>query len=467
MRTTNGELLGTGLFALLLLAVAFLPAGGGFHFPRLDHGPKDLVDRDLRQIHKDTLRVLVLPDALSWEPRPGAQTGLEWELLERYARWEKVAIKPIPVSNRDSMLMMLRNGQGDIIAAQTTAAGWAAHGNACTQGYRLVACMHANVPGGKTQGSDSLLMSSWSPFLDTLGRLVTGDSTWRIKLEPGTPEELLTALALGRHKKSLLVSDATAYMEAKRLPLVEFKERTGRSVPLVFVVRPNASKLLHAMDTWLALSPEREVRTAMIEAYENGLDTRKVRASRSGLALGSNSISPFDSLFQLHADSSSLDWKLLAAVAYKESSFDTSAVSYAGAGGLMQMMPATAAAMGVSKNGGVDGHIRGASQYLHTLNGIWQREVPRDDQRLKFVLAAYNAGPGHVKDAQRLAKTLGLDPTRWDGNVERAVVLLNRPRYFTLPLAKNGYCRGQDVYWYVREVTGLFGWLRGSDTEKK
>ena len=69
--------------------------------------------------------------------------------------------------------------------------------------------------------------------------------------------------------------------------------------------------------------------------------------------------------------------------------------------------------------------------------------------------------------AQRLAKTLGLDPNRWDGNVEKAMVLLNRPRYFTLPLAKNGYCRGQDVYFYVREVTGLFGWLRGNDMEKK
>ncbi|MFZ1666947.1 MAG: transglycosylase SLT domain-containing protein [Flavobacteriales bacterium] len=466
MRKFSAEALGTGLFALLLLALALLPSVGGIHFAKAEHGANDLIRRDLREIHKDTLRVLVLPDALTYEPRPGARTGLEWELLERFARWEKVAIKPIPVSDRDSMYWMLRHGLGDIIAAQTTQAGWASPGNACTQGYRLVACMRATVPGGKTQAKDSLAVSAWSPFLDTLGRLVTGDSAWRVAIKPQPPEVLLTSVALGRTKQ-LLVTDATAYMEAKRLPLVEFKDRTGRSVPLVFVVRPNSEKLLHALDTWLALSPEREVRRAMIEAYENGLDTRKVRASRSGLTLGSDSISPFDSLFQLHADSSSLDWKLLAAVAYKESSFDTSAVSYAGAGGLMQMMPATAAAMGVTKEGGVDGHIRGASQYLHTLNAIWQREVSRDDQRMKFVLAAYNAGPGHVKDAQRLAKTLGLDPNRWDGNVEKAMVLLNRPRYFTLPLAKNGYCRGQDVYFYVREVTGLFGWLRGNDMEKK
>lgn len=459
MRKIGAESIGTGLFGLLLLAMVALPRAWRGREPKAV--TDQLVQRDLDEINKDTLRVLVLPDALTWEKRPGAQTGLEWELLERFARWQKVAIKPIPVSDRDSMMMMLRSGRGDIIAAQVSPMGWAARKAACTQGYRLVACMKALALNVKPHATDSILVSEWSPFLDSLGNFTTGDTSWKLTMDPRTPEQLLLAVALGREKE-LLVTDATADMESKRLPLVIFKDRTGRSIPLVFAVRPNSVRLLHALDTWLALTPEREARNAIITAYENGLDTRKVRASRSNMAMGADSISPFDSLFQLHADSSSLDWKLLAAVAYKESSFDTSAVSYAGAGGLMQMMPATAAAMGVTKDGGVDGHIRGASQYLHNLNAIWRKEVPRDDQRLKFVLAAYNAGPGHVKDAQRLAKTLGLDPTRWDGNVERAMVLLNRPGYFTQPLAKNGYCRGQDVYWYVREVSGLFGWLRGT-----
>lgn len=454
------EWIGTGLFGLLLLALAVVPKGWEIHLAPPGHRAPELAHRDLPEIAKDTLRVLVLPDALTWEKRPGAQTGLEWELLERFARWQKLAIRPIPVSDRDSMALMLRSGEGDIIAAQVAPMGWAAQGNACSQPYRLVACMKAIPASSKGPAGDSLCVSAWSPFLDSLGNPVTGDASWKLSVDPRTPEALLTASALG-DIRALLVSDATAYMEAKRLPLVAFKDRTGRSVPLVFAVRPNAVRLLHALDTWLALAPERDAREAIITAYDNGLDTRKSRTKHSNMAMGTDSISPFDSLFQLHADSSSLDWKLLAAVAYKESKFDTAAVSYAGAGGLMQMMPTTAAAMGVTKDGGVNGHIRGASQYLHSLNAIWRREVPRDDQRLKFVLAAYNAGPGHVKDAQRLARTLGLDPTRWDGNVERAMVLLNRPKYFTLPLAKNGYCRGQDVYWYVRDVTGLFGWLRG------
>jgi len=159
----------------------------------------------------------------------------------------------------------------------------------------------------------------------------------------------------------------------------------------------------------------------MIEAYDNGLDTRGPRRSFRALTFGGDTISPFDSLFQVHADSLNWDWKLLAAVAYKESKFDTAATSKAGAGGLMQMMPTTAALMGVDQTGGVDAHIQGASRYLARLDRIWQAEIPAPAQRLKFVLAAYNAGPGHVKDAQRLAKELGLNPLRWDGDAAACI----------------------------------------------
>src|SRR5690606_28418878 len=225
---------------------------------------------------------------------------------------------------------------------------------------------------------------------------------------------------LGRGHR-LVVSDATASMEAKRLPLVNFGSRTGLSIPMVFGVRTNAMHLLHALDTWLASAKEYEARKALFAAYDNGLETRGRRPSFGSMAFGTDSISRFDSLFQVHADSLHWDWKLLAAVAFKESRFDTAAISYAGAGGLMQMMPNTAALMGVTAEGGVNGHIEGATRYLNRLDRIWRKEIPAPAERLKFVLAAYNAGPGHVKDAQRLAAKLGLDPQRWDGHVERAI----------------------------------------------
>lgn len=465
------ESIGTGVFAALL-GVMLVPqtsvrAPVVKELPDWSH---PLVNRDLTQIKKDTLRILVLADPLTWEKRPGAQVGLEWELISRFAKRLKVPFKAVPVTDQQEMLMMLQKGAGDLIAAQITAEGWAAPYVACTQPYRRIASVKATAAirsgkhgkGSNDTAPDSVMVSRWSPFLDSLGQQIYGDTSWVLHVADDTPDGLMTKLALG-DLPALLTSDATAAMEAKRLPLVKFQARIGRSVPLVFGVRANATHLLHALDTWMAQATERDARNAMIAAYNNGLETRGPVRSFHAMALGADSISPYDSLFQLHAESNSWNWKLLAAVAYKESRFDTAAVSYMGAGGLMQMMPATAAMMGVTKGSGLDGHIKGASDYLGKLDAIWRKSVSSGDQRLKFVLASYNAGPGHVRDAQRLAEDLGLDPHRWDGNVERAIVLLNRPRYFTAPGIKTGYCRGQDTYWYVRDVVTLFAWLGGKD----
>ncbi|MBK9059818.1 MAG: transglycosylase SLT domain-containing protein [Flavobacteriales bacterium] len=317
--------------------------------------------RDLRRIRKDTLRVLVLSDPLTWEQRPGAMTGLEWELLERFAKRQRLHIKAVPVADRDSMLVMLPR------RPRRCDRGTAYHrwldGSLHAPDPALSPCrgMYARPrtarPGSSDQGSaDTLAVSAWSPFLDSLQLSTAVDSGVVLHIVDQLPEELLARSAMGK-VPVVLVSDALADMEAKRLPLVEFGPRLGKSVPLVFAVRTNADHLLHALDTWLAVASEREARKSIITAYENGLDTCGTIRSFSALAFGGDTISPYDSLFQVHADSLSWDWRLLAAVAFKESRFDTTALSYAGAGGLMQMMPTTALRMGVTAEGGLNGHI--------------------------------------------------------------------------------------------------------------
>lgn len=150
----------------------------------------------------------------------------------------------------------------------------------------------------------------------------------------------------------------------------------------------------------------------------------------------------------------------MAALAFKESRFDTSALSHAGAQGLMQMMPSTLERLGHDTANGVGGTIQAATRYLAQLDTLWRGSVPNREQRLKFVLASYNAGPGHIKDAQRLAERFGLDPRRWDGSVERTVLLLGDAHYHTLPEVKNGYCRGHETFWHVRDVIGAFHQFR-------
>ena len=73
-------------------------------------------------------------------------------------------------------------------------------------------------------------------------------------------------------------------------------------------------------------------------------------------------------------------------------------------------------------------------------------------ERLKFILASYNAGPGHVLDAMRLAQKYGKDPSKWDNQVDYYILHKNEPLYYRAPEAKNGYCNGKQTYNYVRQV---------------
>ena len=163
-------------------------------------------------------------------------------------------------------------------------------------------------------------------------------------------------------------------------------------------------------------------------------------------------ISPYDSLFRVYADTVGWDWKMLAAVAYVESKFDTAAVSAVGAQGLMQMMPRTARAMGVPEGMGSDPaeSVRAAARYFAYLSRLFHR-VP-DGERINFVLASYNAGFGHIHDAMRLANKYGKNRYVWDDNVETYLRLKNDSIYYTDSLCRNGKFSGIETTLFVRKV---------------
>lgn len=163
-------------------------------------------------------------------------------------------------------------------------------------------------------------------------------------------------------------------------------------------------------------------------------------------------ISPYDSLFRVYADTIGWDWKMLAAVAYVESKFDTAAVSAVGAQGLMQMMPRTARAMGVpeGKENDPGESVRAATDYFIYLSHLFRR-VP-ELERTNFVLAAYNAGFGHIYDAMRLANKYGKDRYVWNDNVETYLRLKNDSIYYTDSLCRNGKFSGIETTLFVRKV---------------
>lgn len=169
-------------------------------------------------------------------------------------------------------------------------------------------------------------------------------------------------------------------------------------------------------------------------------------------------ISEYDNLFKAYAKTIDWDWKLLAAQGYVESRFDPNATSWAGAKGLMQLMPGTARNYGLSPEEitNPEKNIEAATKSIRDLNKSLKKYVPDDAERIKFILAAYNSGIAHIYDAIALAKKYGKNPQIWHGNVSEALLMKSNPEFYNDDVCKYGYFRGKQTVSYVNEVSQTY-----------
>lgn len=228
-----------------------------------------------------------------------------------------------------------------------------------------------------------------------------------------------------------------------------------------WLVRRSSPLLAEALDRWF--SPDLKARlttSARRQPTGGGGVHRRMRAPI--LSRQKGIISPYDAHFVRHASAIGWDWRLLAAQCYQESGFDPQAVSWAGARGLMQIMPGTAAHLGLPMEQIHEPapNIQAAARYLRELNGTFS-DVRDANERTSFVLAAYNGGTGHVRDAMTLARRAGKNDKRWS-DVAPFLLLLSEPRYYNDSAVKFGYLRGQETFTYVKAIRERWNQYRGS-----
>ena len=217
-----------------------------------------------------------------------------------------------------------------------------------------------------------------------------------------------------------------------------------------WVVRKSSPELAKAIDAWASDKAGTHVYKALTKRY---FELSKQPVTTELPEVKNGHVSPYDELFRKHAKNIGWDWQLLASIGYQESRFNPNVVSWAGAEGLMGIMPNTAKALGVTphelKN--PDTGIRTGVDCLRRFRQGFGK-ITDPVEKIKFTLAAYNAGIGHIYDAQRLAEKYGKDPYVWDDNVAEYIRMKNDPEYYNDPVCKHGYLRGSETFNYVREV---------------
>jgi membrane-bound lytic murein transglycosylase F len=116
-------------------------------------------------------------------------------------------------------------------------------------------------------------------------------------------------------------------------------------------------------------------------------------------------------------------------------------------------MPNTGLELGFSNLFEVETSAHAGILHMHRLIEKTDPRIPFK-HRVRFALAAYNAGRGHVQDARRLAAQRGWDPNKWFNHVEKAMVLLEEPQYHRN--ARYGYVRGSETVAYVSNIQNRY-----------
>lgn len=410
------------------------------------------------------LRVLTLAGSTSYFYYKGEERGYEYEVIKRFANDNGLSLKVIVAPNITMLSQMLNDSIGDIIAYDIPI-------TENTQN-EILHCGPQNIT------EQVLIQRNNNPIADVvelIGRdvYVERGSKYETRLtnlnkELGgginicylnndtlVTEDLIEMVAQGKIDFTLADSNLarinnTYYHNLDIYVKVGFPQRSQ------WAVRKQSTHLAQAIDNWMANNYDSEEIKAINKRY---FGASKQMGDNAILSLTEGRISPFDEIFKQEAKTIKWDWRLLAAMAYHESRFDSTVVSWVGARGIMQLMPKTAEIFGlgmdsITMNGP---NVRVAVQVLQEIEQSLV-SVEDKEEKIKFVIAAYNSGLGHIFDAIALAKKYGKNPQLWYNEVEDAMCMKANPEYYSDEVCRFGYFRGRQTTTYVREVMTLYNY---------
>ena len=413
---------------------------------------------DLEDIKsRGVIRVLTRNNSTSYFLYKGVEAGFDYEIARWLAKELGVRLEMVVAPTRRELVPWLLDGKGDVIIAGFSTESSRADRVHLTRPYLetpwvVVTNKEAAAIDDKAELASigQIVIKPSSGALARLRALAVPSLQIKAAIETKESEDLLDAVGDG---------EVAACVIEERIAKVELLHRDDVRVAFTvpggddaeaWAVRKEDHKLWAALDDFLA-EHRKDVDWNVTYAKYHSSFARtaavrddSVRADRDGR------LSPWDDLFTKAAESADLDWRLLAAQAYQESRFDPQAHSPFGAVGVMQLLPSTSKELGCGAPLDPPCAIGAAAKFLSKLMKRYDAPNVALKDRVRFSLAAYNVGPAHLDDARTLAATQGLDENRWFGNVEKAMMLLSKPKYYQG--APHGFARGDEPVRYVSEI---------------
>jgi len=430
------------------------------------------VEVDLPEIiEKGKLTVLAENSSTSYFIYKEKKMGFEYELLKLFTEEIGVELEVIVVKNLDSLMTMLNRGDGDLIACNYTVTR---ERNKTINFSEPFLESQQVLVQRKPDGWEDMEEEEWkAKMLTKPGELAQKSvQVWKnssyyerlmhLQEEIGDTihieglqgniggEELIEMVADGIIDYTI-TEDNVAKVNEQFFDNIYTGLELSVSQKMAFGLRKSSHLLKARLDEWLVDFKNKSTYKYISRKYFELPHLAKNNFTNYTQLNGTN-ISQFDAIFKRASDLSGWDWRLIAAVAYQESKFNPDIQGFGGAYGMMQFMPNTGPHYGVYPDSSPETQIMGGARKLMADEKNW-KQIPDEFQRKKFALASYNAGRGHINDAQRLAKKHGLNPLVWDDNVEKMLLNLSKQEYYQDEVVRHGMVRSRTTYKYVRQVT--------------
>ncbi len=407
------------------------------------------------------LTVLLRTGPATWFVGPDDQgAGIDFDLAQMFAKDEGATLKVVPAADPIEKLgdgSGMRIGAGNLYRPGTTPPSSAAGTLLYSSGYYAAQpVLIYNTDGSKPE--------SWQDIAgETVGILEGGglataltrvrtehqDVRWEMITLPST-EAMISQVSDGTLNYAIVASNDA---EAARHIYLNFEKAfaVAGKQELVWVFPPAERRLRDRVNAFFAKLRRDGRLQRLIERYFSYGNVPRIDAGVFQERI--KSVLPqLRSVFQRAQESTGIEWRLLAAIAYQESQWDAQATSETGVRGLMQLTEETA-----QRLGGVDrldpkASVLAAARYLRDLKDRLPQRIPEPDLTW-LALAAYNIGIAHLEDARILAQKQKLDPDTWSA-LKKALPLLALPEYYES--AKYGYARGAMPVTFVDRVRAYY-----------
>lgn len=435
-----------------------------------------IVNLDLNEIReRGFINALVDNNSVSYFIYRGQPMGYEYELLQRFSRFIKVDLKITVISGVEEAIDRLNKGEGDVIAFPLTITRERKKYIAFTQAHfstRQVLVQRR--PGGWKEnpvaaernlirdpteliGKEIHVMqgSAFKERLENLSNEIGGEIIIKEDSSDAETESLIRQVANGQIDYT--VTDQTlAMVNATYYPNIDISTEVSLPQQIAWALRSNAPDLMSEANRWVAQNKKDGTLRIIYDKYFNSPRTSRIRMNSDFSSLSGGKLSVYDEQIKENANIIGWDWRLLAAIVCQESNFNPKAESWAGAIGLMQLMPETGKQFDVDNLYNPQQNIKAGVLFLKHLDELWARTIEDQSERLKFVLASYNVGLSHVVDARNLTRKYGGDPVKWDDQVEYYLLQKSKSQFYRDPVVAAGYCRCEGPVNYVREVLSRY-----------